>query len=300
MSIAQVGCSLQRKRFALIKFLILMRKTAKNVHCPGSKAEAQSVRTRSHFFLFYSNVPLFKCFPVFCSRFLLRRVKIRIFTLIELLIVIAIIAILAAMLLPALGRARDKARSIACMSQLKQMGLATQSYINDYNDYIPYGREVDNSLFLGYATPLNWAWYCRLAPYVNYKAKDFYRLETAYEGKLFTCPGGESDVSRASCYSANLYVATNCPTQNTVNGVVIKNPKIIEIKVPSKKIFVIDAWRDSNFFNGAVKTNIVTRHTGSSNAMYFDGSAKWEDYSRMLFFSANTWGYAYGAYNSIY
>lgn len=161
------------------------------------------------------------------------------FTLIELLIVIAIIAILAAMLLPALGRARDKARSIACMSQLKQMGLATQSYINDYNDYIPYGREVDNSLFLGYATPLNWAWYCRLAPYVNYKAKDFYRLETAYEGKLFTCPGGESDVSRASCYSANLYVATNCPTQNTVNGVVIKNPKIIEIKVPSKKIFVI-------------------------------------------------------------
>ena len=117
------------------------------------------------------------------------------FTLIELLIVIAIIAILAAMLLPALGRARDKARSIACMSQLKQMGLATQSYINDYNDYIPYGREVDNSLFLGYATPLNWAWYCRLAPYVNYKAKDFYRLETAYEGKLFTCPGGESDVT---------------------------------------------------------------------------------------------------------
>ena len=204
------------------------------------------------------------------------------------------------MLLPALGRARDKARSIACMSQLKQMGLATQSYINDYNDYIPYGREVGNSLFQGYATPLNWAWYCRLAPYVNYKAKDFYRLETAYTGKLFTCPSGESDVSRASCYSANLYVATNCPTQNTVNGVVIKNPKIIEIKVPSKKIFVIDAWHDSNFFNGALKTNIVTRHTGSSNAMYFDGSAKWEDYSRMLFFSANTWGYAYGAYNSIY
>ncbi len=59
------------------------------------------------------------------------------FTLIELLVVIAIIAILASMLLPALGKARAKARSVTCISNLKQVMIVTTLYANDNEGYIP-------------------------------------------------------------------------------------------------------------------------------------------------------------------
>lgn len=79
------------------------------------------------------------------------------FTLIELLVVIAIIAILAAILFPVFSRARAKARQAACLSNLKQLGLAVQMYSQDWDEMLPGGAPAG----MGPISEFNWtySWY---------------------------------------------------------------------------------------------------------------------------------------------
>lgn len=78
------------------------------------------------------------------------------FTLVELLVVIALIAILAALMMPALGRAQALGRSSACLSNLRQMGVAWHLYLGDHGDRFPDRRDLKRDLLGGYQPWSTW------------------------------------------------------------------------------------------------------------------------------------------------
>ena len=98
--------------------------------------------------------------------------KARGFTLIELLVVIAIIAILVSILLPTLGKARDQARAVVCLNNMRGIGFAMNMYAEDNDDYIPRDADTVN-------------WILAFMPYISDSSG---RVDDYRKVKCYQCP----------------------------------------------------------------------------------------------------------------
>ncbi len=139
-----------------------------------------------------------------------RRTSGRGFTLIELLVVIAIIAILAAILFPVFAQAREAARAASCTSNLKQIGLATNMYLQDFDETYPCGWGWDANDHSRSSTTM---WRVCLQPYIQkLGAATGSNGETSGNGNFFGTYVGEPWYNPAGYGNMNVL---SCPDQPT-------------------------------------------------------------------------------------
>ncbi len=173
------------------------------------------------------------------------KVKAVAFTLIELLVVVAIIAILAALLLPALRLTREKAKQIACSSQLQQIGYGFAMYANDYGDYLP---AITDDTSWGGPNPWPGQWFMLLCPYVGYPQWGPGKYPSTVKQTVFNCPSavnGENANAMGNNVQLGIGMSRYIPPCDTTGWPANYRvyPTMRKVDNPSTKILTADALR---------------------------------------------------------
>ena len=215
------------------------------------------------------------------------------FTLIELLVVVAIIALLIAILLPALGKAREKAKLAKCLSNLRQIGLAAFMYQGENNGYFPMGSGTKEH-------PEDFVWWQtdRLANINNGALVPY--MGGTFTKKVFMCPsdtGVRMDVTKDTPYSygANCWVFVIVPdTVPPAMNVGIASIRYTAMHSPQSKIELVDedymslddmCWAPQNWtasnntniigvYHDKMSSNTSTLNYGKGAVNFIDGHSE--------------------------
>lgn len=210
----------------------------------------------------------------------------RAFSLIELLVVVAIIGVLAGLLLPAIAIVRDLSRATVCANHLRQLGLGMVAYSEDNDGCLPPVYVPP-----GYAHPVDsWYWWMELIPYLsrsddtNYSAAN--RFETmGYRNVLRGCPLRRENFSGADWhvgYGMNGTLGrlgsdpTSTSTSSNRNNAVWRDWRLSQVNLRSTRVLLMDAQYSELRPQATIGTYQAgfgepLRHRGRANYLMIDG-----------------------------
>jgi len=214
----------------------------------------------------------------------------RAFTLVELLVVIGIIALLIAILLPALGKAREASQKTVCLSNLRQLGTAMQLYATEYKDFIPIGYMSQKQ----FSYVVNW----NNANGARVSQMGFLVVgNTIKDGKAFYCPSEEDPMFMYDT-PVNVWPFDKTPPDPHLTQAGLGHtrfsynarPSAEWFPLPSTQVFPNPMNKKSQLKNKALladlvisKGDVVRRHKKGINVLYGSWSGQWvplEDFNK--------------------